>query len=88
MSQARHIVYPDAEENMAALFTGERLARLENLGKFTVYYGGRPSTKEYIERIGGANAIISGWGLNNEVLRAVDQLEIVSFEGLGAATFF
>jgi len=88
MSQACQIVYPDAEESMAGLFTGERLARLENLGKFTVYYGGPPSTEEYIERIGSANAIISGWGLNNEVLRAVSELEIVSFGGLGAATFF
>ena len=87
MSQARHIVYPDAEEFMAELFTGERLTRLENLGKFTAYYGAPPTTEEYIERIGGANGVISGMGLSNEVLRAVGQLEIVSFCGLGAATF-
>ena len=86
MSQTRHIVYPDAEESLAPLFTGERLARLEKLGKFTAYYGGPPSTEEYIERIGNAKAIISGWGLPNEVLNAVSDLEIMSFIGLGAAS--
>ena len=82
-----HIVYPDAAQNLAAVFTGERLARLESLGKFTVYYGERPSTAECIERIGNANAVLSGWGLNNEVLRASAKLEIISFVGLGASNF-
>jgi len=82
-----HIVYPDAEEHLASVFTGERLARLESLGEFSVYYGERPSTAEFIERIGNANAILSGWGLNNDVLRAVNNLKIISFVGLGASTF-
>jgi len=51
MSQDNHIVYPDAEEHLSSVFIGERLARLENLGKFSVYYGERPSTATCIERI-------------------------------------
>lgn len=86
MSHTRHIVYPDAEEALAPLFTGERLARLEKLGTFTAYYGGPPSPEEYIKRIGDAQAIISGWGLTNEVLNAVTNLEVISFIGLGAAS--
>ncbi len=87
LSHPRKIVYPDAEESIAELFTGERLARLERLGEFTAYYGEPPSTEEYIERIGDADGIISGWGLNNDVLQAVEELEVVSFVGLGASTF-
>ena len=82
-----HIVYPDAEENMASLFSGERLARLERLGKFSIYYGVRPTTDEFIKRIGNANGVLSGWGLNNDVLRAANNLEVVSFSGLGVSTF-
>ena len=87
MLQENHIVYPDAEENLASVFTGERLARLESLGKFSIYYGGRPSTEEFIHRIGNANAVLSGWGFNNEVLGALNSVKIVSFVGLGVSTF-
>lgn len=87
MLQDNHIVYPDAEENLASVFTGERLERLENLGKFSIYYGVRPSTEEFIDRIGDANAVLSGWGFNNDVLEELRSVEIVSFVGLGVSTF-
>ena len=87
MLQENHIVYPDAEENLASVFTGERLARLESFGRFSICYGVRPSTKEFIHRIGNANAVLSGWGFNNGVLGALNSVEIVSFVGLGVSTF-
>jgi D-3-phosphoglycerate dehydrogenase len=87
MSHDVEIVYPDAEQNIGPMLTGERLARLESLGKFSVYYGDRPSAAEFIERIGSASAVLSGWGLDNEVLRAATKLEIVSFTGYGVGTF-
>ena len=87
MLQENHIVYPDAEENLASVFTGERLARLESFGRFNICYGVRPSTKEFIHRIGNANAVLSGWGFNNGVLGALNSVEIVSFVGLGVSTF-
>jgi len=87
MLQDNQIVYPDAEENLASVFTGERLARLESLGKFSIYYGDRPSTEAFIHRIGRANAVLSGWGFNNDVLGALNSVKIVSFVGLGVSTF-
>lgn len=84
---ARKIVYPDAEESLSPLFTGERLSKLEELGEFKIYYGSRPDDGTFIDRIGDANAVISGWGLSNAVLAASPNLEIISFTGLGASTF-
>jgi D-3-phosphoglycerate dehydrogenase len=87
MQHDNHIVYPDAEQSMDSVFTGQRLERLESLGKFTVCYGDRPSDAEFIERIGNANAVLSGWGLSNDVMRAATNLEVVSFTGYGASTY-
>ncbi len=87
MTTERLIVYPDAEENLAGLFTGENLARLEALGRFTIVYGRPREPREFIERIGGAHGLISGWGLPVEAMRAAKNLEIVSFSGIGAANF-
>jgi len=83
----RKIIYPDAEGSLSPLFTGERLTKLEELGEFQIYYGSRPDDEIFIDRIGDANAVISGWGLSNAVLAALPNLEIVSFTGLGASTF-
>ena len=83
----RKIVYPDAEESLSALFSGKRLARLEALGEFEIFYGTRPDDETFIERIGDAAAVISGWGLSNAVLAAASHLEVISFTGLGASTF-
>ncbi len=87
MSGTRRIVYPDAEDNLAPLFAGARLARLRALGDFRVHYG-RPATAEaFLEQMATAHAVISGWGLPPEALRAAGNLEIVSFVGMGAGTF-
>ena len=83
----RKIVYPDAEESLSPLFDGERLARLEELGSFEIHYGTRPDDETFIERIGDANAVISGWGLSNAVLAVLPRLEVISFTGLGVSTF-
>ena len=81
------IVYPDADESVASLFSGERLAKLEALGDFQIYYDTRPDDETVIERIGDADTVISGWGMSNAVLTAVPNLEVISFTGLGASTF-
>lgn len=84
---ARKIVYPDAEESVSSLLAGERLAKLEALGEFEAFYGARPDDDTFMERIGDADMVISGWGLSNAVLAAVPRVEIISFTGLGASTF-
>ena len=81
------IVYPDAEESVSHLFTGTRLAKLEALGEFKIYYGSQPDDKTFIDRIADANAVISGWGLSNVVLAALPKVEIISFAGMGVSTF-
>ena len=84
---SRKIVYPDADEGLAELFSGQRLARLESLGEFRIHYDERPDDDTFIERLAGAQAVISGWGLSNRVLAALPDLQVVSFTGFGASTF-
>jgi len=81
------IVYPDAGESSAQFLSGVRLAKLEGLGEFQVFYEDQPGDSVLIERLADANAAISGWGLSNAVLAALPKLEVVSFTGLGASTF-
>lgn len=83
----RRIVYPDAGENSAQIITGERLAKLEALGKFEIYCDDQPQDANIIERLADADAAISGWGVSNAVMAALPKLEVVSFTGLGASTF-
>jgi D-3-phosphoglycerate dehydrogenase len=83
----REIVYPDADEHSAEILSGERRAKLESLGEFKIYNDERHDDDTLIERLGGANAAISGWGVSNRVLAALPDLEVISFTGLGASTF-
>ncbi|MEE8202828.1 MAG: NAD(P)-dependent oxidoreductase [Alphaproteobacteria bacterium] len=87
MAGKPRIVYPDAGGNLAELIRGERLARLEALGAFAIHYGRPADPQAFIERIGEASGVLSGWGLPVEALRAARNLEIVSFTGTGAANF-
>jgi phosphoglycerate dehydrogenase-like enzyme len=84
---ARKIVYPDGDEHSAEILTGARLARLENLGNIEIYSDERHDDDSLIERLAGASAAISGWGMSNRVLAELPDLEIISFTGLGASTF-
>jgi D-3-phosphoglycerate dehydrogenase len=84
---SRRIVYPDAEESLTSLFTGKRLDTLEQIGEFQIFYDAAPDDATFIERCAGAQAIISGWGMNNEVLAALQDVEVISFTGLGVSTF-
>ena len=80
-------MYPDAEESIAPLFTGERLNILKGLGEFEIFYGKQPDDQTVIERLAGAQAVISGWGMSNTVIAALPQIEVISFTGLGASTY-
>jgi D-3-phosphoglycerate dehydrogenase len=87
MAGARQIVYPDAEESMAALFTGDRLARVEALGAFAVHCGRPVDPEDFLARMGAAHAVLLGWGLPVEALQSAKNLEIVSYIGMGVANF-
>jgi D-3-phosphoglycerate dehydrogenase len=83
----RKIVYPDADEVSAEILSGARLAKLQSLGEFVIYCDERHDDDTLIERLEGANAAISGWGIGNRALAALPELEVISFTGLGASTF-
>lgn len=87
MAQRRHIVYPDADPQLAELITGDRLRRLEDLGTFKIHFGRPADTAQFIERIADASGVLLGWGLPTEAMRRSPRLEVVSFTGIGAANF-
>ena len=87
MAQGRDIVYPDADDQLAALLTGARRARLEALGAFRIHHGHPDGPAAYLERLGDAAGVVLGWDLPVEVMRRAPRLEVVSFLGTGAANF-
>jgi D-3-phosphoglycerate dehydrogenase len=85
----RKIAYPDAASSWEVFFDDQRLSRLNSIGKFSLNYSdSRPTPETLIERIGDAAGIISGWGVSNDVLDALPNLEVISFVGLGVASWF
>ena len=85
----RRIVYPDAPSSWKALFDDERITRLKAMGEFSLHVSdSHPEAETLIDRIGDAEGIISAWGVVNDVLAALPNLKIISFVGLGAASFF
>ncbi len=87
MAEDRLIVYPDADADMMDMFAGERLARLEALGRFKACPGRPADDAEYIERMQGAAGIILGWDLPTAVMRQAPDLEVIAFTGIGVGTF-
>ena len=87
MTEGRLIVYPDADADMMGMFVGERLARLEALGRFKACPGRPENHDQYIERMRGAAGIILGWDLPTEVMRQAPGLEVIAFAGIGVGTF-
>jgi len=85
----RKIVFPDAPSSWELFFDEERLSRLNSIGEFTLgFCDDFPEPVTLIERIGDASGMISGCGVSNDVLEALPNLEVISFVGLGAASFF
>ena len=83
----RLIVYPDADTEDLTRFNPERLARLEQHGRFVIHYGRPANPEEYAERVAGAAAVLLGWDLPAETMAGMDQLELISFSGTGVAKF-
>lgn len=79
------IVFADADPPMMPLMVGERLARVEALGAFSVHEGRAADAADYEARIANATAIMIGWDLPVEVMRKAPRLEAISYLGTGAA---
>jgi len=85
----RKIVFPDAPGSWGVFFNDERLSRLNSIGEFSIDFSdNHPSPETLIERIGDAEGMISGWGVSTDVLESLPNLKVISFVGLGAASFF
>ncbi len=83
----RKIVYPDADAMSVEMISGTRLERLEALGEFEIHCDDAPEDDAVLERLAGAQAALSGWGISNAVLAELPNLEVISFTGLGASTY-
>lgn len=86
MSDVR-IVYPDANPHIAELFDDARLARVHGVGGFAIHTGEPENEDDFIDRIGDANAVMLGWGMPVDVMRAARKLELIAFIGIGAGNF-
>lgn len=80
------IVFPDADPAEKGLLDA-LFHRLENIGEFRLYYGKPDTTAAYVNRIKDANAVLLGWDMPAEVMKAAEQLQIISFSGIGVAKF-
>ena len=85
----RKIVFPDAPGSWGVFFNDERLSRLNAIGEFSIDFSDKhPSSETLVKRIGDAEGMISGWGVSTDVLESLPNLKVISFVGLGAASFF
>ena len=81
------IVYPDANQHINGLMTGVRLKKVQQAGQFTAHVGPPENDEQFIQRVGNANALMLGWGLPVDVMKAAPNLELIAFVGIGAGNF-
>ena len=77
------IVFPDAGPGTEAIFQGPLRQRMERIGRLIIHESEPDSDVEFIDRIGDAQAVILGWRLSAQVLRAAKNLKVVAFTGIG-----
>jgi D-3-phosphoglycerate dehydrogenase len=85
MTGKRLVVFPDADPDLLEQLRGAS-GMLAGVGELRVF-AGRPSPAEFRTRIAGASALLLGWGLPTDVLKATPSLEAVSFLGSGVSNF-
>jgi len=78
------IVFPDAGPGTEALFQGPLRERMEKIGRLVIHESEPEADAEFTARIGDAEAVILGWRLSADVLRAAKNLKVIAFTGIGA----
>ncbi len=81
------IVYPDANRHIGELMAGSRLEKVQQAGQFSAHIGPPENDQQFIQRVGNANALMLGWGLPVDVMKAAPNLELIAFVGIGAGNF-
>ena len=82
-----NIVYPDADDDTAKIFSGELGLRLKKIGNFEFFNGEPTSATEFKSRICNADAIILGWRIPVDVMKSAKNLKLIVFTGIGVANF-
>jgi D-3-phosphoglycerate dehydrogenase len=72
---------------MGELMAGARLEKLQQAGQFTAHFGRPENDQQFVQRIGDANALMLGWGLPVDVMKAAPNLELIAFVGIGVGNF-
>jgi D-3-phosphoglycerate dehydrogenase len=67
--------------------TGARLEKVQQAGQFTAHVGQPENDQQFVQRIGDANALMLGWGLPVEIMKAAPNLELIAFVGIGVGNF-
>ena len=81
------IVYPDADNDTAEIFSGDLGFRLKKIGYFQFFNGEPTSDNEFKRRICNADAIILGWRLPVDVMKSAKNLKLIVFTGIGVSNF-
>jgi lactate dehydrogenase-like 2-hydroxyacid dehydrogenase len=81
------IVYPDADPQFINLLTDELLNPIRKFADIRIYEGRPATNKEFVNRVKGADGILLGWSIPNEVIAECPNLKIISFTGIGASNF-
>ena len=85
MATRPKIVYADIDQFTVDALQGSMMDRLQAIGSFDYHLGEGCSDDEFCRRVGDANALLLGWQLPDAVLRRCSNLELVVFNGTGAA---
>ena len=80
------IVFPDADLAEAGSYD-HLFKKLENVADFKLFSGEPSSEEEFVQRIKGANGVLLGWDFPSAVMRKADNLEVISFSGIGVGKF-
>lgn len=86
--QKPRVVFPDANDNnLVALRNTGQLDRLRDISDFSLHTGAPSTAEEFLEIVGDAEAVLLGAYMPDHVLERAPLLRMISFLGLGAASF-
>lgn len=81
------IIYYDAGEHIEKLLSDEIVYPLRQISDFEVFSGSPQTNEEAMERLQGADGILFGRHLPNEVINQSKKLKVMSFVGFGVKNY-
>lgn len=77
------VVYPDADSQIASLITEDLVSNLKEVAELKIFEGRPKNHEEYLSRVQGADVILLGWDLPNDIIKECKNLKLISFTGIG-----